>query len=75
MLTPIQKMRSAPHTVFAFGTIGLRAAWRSLRDVCRRWWQAERTRAELGVLSDVDLRDIGLTRGDIDAVANEIFTR
>lgn len=75
MLTSIQKMRSAPYTVFASGTIGLRAAWRTLRDACRRWWQAERTRAELGALSDVDLRDVGLTRGDIDAAAKGMFTR
>lgn len=75
MLTSIQKMRGAPYTVFASGKIGLRAAWRSLRDACRRWWLVERTRTELRVLSDVDLRDIGLTRGDIDAAANGMFTR
>jgi uncharacterized protein YjiS (DUF1127 family) len=44
-----------------------------LLDTCRamgaRLCQARRTRTELSALSDVELRDIGLFRGDIDAVA------
>jgi uncharacterized protein YjiS (DUF1127 family) len=47
------------------------------------WWVhyarkivlAQRTRTELGALSDIELRDIGLTRADIDAVATGAFTR
>lgn len=34
-----------------------------------RWRAAFRTRAELSRLSDVELKDIGLVRGDIDFVA------
>jgi len=34
-----------------------------------RWRAARTTRAELGQLSDVELKDIGLVRGDIDFVA------
>jgi uncharacterized protein YjiS (DUF1127 family) len=44
-----------------------------LRDICRRLWAAERTRAELGALDDVGLKDIGLYRGDIARVAVENF--
>jgi uncharacterized protein YjiS (DUF1127 family) len=43
----------------------------ALRDVCRRFWLAERTRRELSALSDVELTDIGLSRGDIPYVAAE----
>ena len=42
-----------------------------LRDVCRRFWLAERTRRELSGLSDIELTDIGLSRGDIPYVAAE----
>jgi uncharacterized protein YjiS (DUF1127 family) len=41
----------------------------------RRILLAQRARAELHALSDVELRDIGLTRTDINAVATGAFTR
>ena len=34
-----------------------------------RWNQARRTRAALEKLSDYELEDIGLSRGDIEAIA------
>ena len=43
----------------------------ALRDACRRFWLAERTRRELSALSDIELTDIGLSRGDIPYVAAE----
>jgi uncharacterized protein YjiS (DUF1127 family) len=45
----------------------------ALREACRRFWLAERTRAELGALSDVELKDIGLSRCDIHRVAVENY--
>ena len=36
---------------------------------------AQRTRTELGALSDLELKDMGLIRTDIDAVATGAFTR
>jgi uncharacterized protein YjiS (DUF1127 family) len=45
---------------------------RALRDACRRFWLAERTRRELSSLTDLDLRDIGITRGDIPYVAAQV---
>ena len=41
----------------------------------RKIMLAQRTRSELGALSDIELRDIGLTRTEIDAVATGAFTR
>ena len=52
---------------------GIRNAWRALRDACRRLWRAQRTRAELSALSDPELKDIGLFRGDIGRVCVENF--
>lgn len=40
-----------------------------------RWRAAERARRELGNMSDCELTDIGLTRGDIGAVANGQYRR
>jgi uncharacterized protein YjiS (DUF1127 family) len=45
----------------------------ALRDACRRFWLVERTRAELAALSDVELKDIGLSRCDINRVAVENY--
>jgi uncharacterized protein YjiS (DUF1127 family) len=40
-----------------------------LRGALSRWWLAERTRRELHGLPDEVLRDLGISRGDIDYVA------
>lgn len=40
-----------------------------------RWRAAERARRELGNMSDCELTDIGLTRGDIGAVADGRYRR
>jgi uncharacterized protein YjiS (DUF1127 family) len=45
------------------------AAW------VRRIAQAQRARAELSTMTDVELRDIGLSRGEIGAVANGQYRR
>ncbi len=41
----------------------------------RRLARAQRTRAELNGLTDVELKDIGLSRCQIGAVANGTFSR
>jgi uncharacterized protein YjiS (DUF1127 family) len=45
---------------------------RRVRERFARWRAARRTRAELAQLSDVELKDIGLARGDIDFVAAQL---
>ncbi len=45
------------------------AAW------LRRLVSEERARAELNSMTDVELKDIGLTRGQICAVVNGTFSR
>ncbi len=45
------------------------AAW------LRRLVSEERARAELNGMTDVELKDIGLTRGEIGAVANGRYRR
>lgn len=42
---------------------------------CERQRAAERARRELGNMSDCELTDIGLTRGNIGAVANGRYRR
>jgi uncharacterized protein YjiS (DUF1127 family) len=44
-----------------------------LRETCRRLWLARRTRTELSALSEPELNDIGLFRGDIERVAAENY--
>lgn len=41
----------------------------------RRLAEAERARRELTAMSDVELKDVGLTRGEIGAVVNGTFSR
>jgi uncharacterized protein YjiS (DUF1127 family) len=48
-------------------------ATRTLREACRHLWRARRTHAELSALSDPELRDMGLFRGDIGRVAVENY--
>ncbi len=47
---------------------GLATAWQWFR----RRWMRRRTEAELGTLSDALLRDIGIERWQIPAVAHEL---
>jgi len=63
------KARATCGTRCAQGPCALVAAW------ARKLSRAQRTRAELDGLTDVELRDIGLSRCQIDAVANETFAR
>ena len=41
----------------------------------RKWQERSRARRELQRLTDLELADIGLSRGDIDAVARGDFVR
>ena len=45
----------------------LRALWAQGREL-RRAWRSAHTRVQLHALSDRTLRDIGLSRGDIDSL-------
>jgi uncharacterized protein YjiS (DUF1127 family) len=77
MLTPRCKPTAASGQSGALAPIGstgkLCEARCSLRERCRRLWCAQRMRAELGALSDPELKDIGLFRGDIGRVALENY--
>jgi len=44
-------------------------------DFLRAWQKRSRISCQLGRMSDRDLADIGITRGDIDAVVRGQFTR
>lgn len=61
-----------------FGAITLHrlvAAIEAAPDRLRRWRRARATAAALAGLSDHELADIGLTRGQIDAVAASLAAR
>ena len=59
-------MRSGPYSLIA---AWMRKTW------MRKAMHAQRTRAALSALSDRELIDIGLHRGDIAAVTRGTFTR
>jgi len=44
-------------------------------DFLRAWHKRSRISYQLGRMSDRDLADIGITRGDIDAVVRGRFSR
>lgn len=48
---------------------------RALRNAWRVLWGARQVQAELSALSDVELKDLGITRCQIDAVAKGTFSR
>ena len=77
MLTSLSKLPAAsaqPAPVVPAGcTERPCAAKCSLRETCRRLWLARRTRTELSALSEPELNDIGLFRGDIERVAAENY--
>ena len=66
-----------------YGAAGLgqtAASTRRVSSLFKRYWDAfqerrkrERVRADLSYLSDLELNDIGITRGEIDYVASNRF--
>ncbi len=72
-MSVIESNRSVPlGAVAAFRVVSF--AERAL-DVFRAWRSAKATAVELSALSDSQLEDIGLTRGDIPGVARTLATR
>jgi uncharacterized protein YjiS (DUF1127 family) len=69
MTTALYEAPSAGTTTRGQGPCSLFAAW------LRRLARAQRMRAELNSLTDVELKDIGLTRCQIGAVVNGTFSR
>jgi len=43
-----------------------------MRKLFKRWLERRRVAAQLFAMTDYDLRDIGLTRGEIGRVVSEI---
>jgi len=57
-------------------TIGaLSDAGRHVVAILREWRRRSRERAELAALDDRSLKDIGLTRADVEFLANKPFWR
>ena len=73
----VSTIQTVPHTN-AFETVAVREARRSLRSVrrwfddVRRYFLRERTRNALMQLTDRELDDVGLCRGDIPNVLKAI---
>ncbi|MGF6308730.1 uncharacterized protein YjiS (DUF1127 family) [Bradyrhizobium sp. i1.8.4] len=66
MSTTYSPTRSARTTA---STPPVSSAFRSFWDAIQEWRKWERLRADLGSLSDRELIDIGISRGEIDHVA------
>jgi uncharacterized protein YjiS (DUF1127 family) len=61
----------------AIGLIGMTGSTRRVASFIRRYWDAfqerrkrARLRADLSELNDWELRDMGITRGEIDYIAS-----
>ena len=59
--------RARAGTVSALAVAAARALWNQGRKL-QRAWARERTRAQLQALNDRTLRDIGLSRSEIDSL-------
>lgn len=59
--------RARAGTVSALAVSAARALWNQGRKL-QRAWATERTRAQLHALNDRTLRDIGLSRSEIDSL-------
>jgi len=70
--TPAGERRSAPYGLPAHHHIAWLAA--AFDRLARPWRRRESIR-ELHRLSDRELRDIGIARGEIEGVVNELMTR
>jgi uncharacterized protein YjiS (DUF1127 family) len=69
MTTSVYETHTAYTTTRGQDPCSLVAAW------VRRFLRAQRMRAELNSLTDVELEDIGLSRCQIGAVVNGTFSR
>ena len=69
MTTALYEAATAGTTTRGRGPCSLVAAW------IRRHLRAQRMRAELNSLTDVELKDIGLSRCQIGTVVNGTFSR
>ncbi|MFQ5624452.1 MAG: DUF1127 domain-containing protein [Paracoccaceae bacterium] len=66
---------SRPLPFGAISTFRVVQFFASLREDIATWVAARRTERALRMLSDHELNDIGLSRGDIDRVANQLARR
>ena len=69
MSATVCEATAACRTACGLGPRSSAATW------LRRLVSAERARAELNRMTDVELKDIGLTRGEIGAVADGQYRR
>ncbi|UGA46235.1 DUF1127 domain-containing protein [Bradyrhizobium quebecense] len=67
MSTTYSPLNSAQATA---STPRISGAFRSFWDAIQEWRKWERLRADLGSLSDRELMDIGISRGEVDYVAS-----
>ena len=74
MTTALYEARTAYPAARGHGHRPLLAAWAQKLSP-RQFWRAQRWRAELGAMTDVELKDIGLSRSDIGAVADGRYRR
>ncbi|MEM1073909.1 MAG: DUF1127 domain-containing protein [Pseudomonadota bacterium] len=65
------------HTTYGSATIASRifALFTSIPAAIYAWNESRLTRNSLSALTDRELEDIGLTRGDIDSVADNALIR
>lgn len=74
MTTAVYDARAACPATGGQGVRPLLAAWARKLSL-RRFLQAQRMRAELNAMTDVELKDIGLSRCQIGDVVNGTFSR
>ncbi|MGL3215171.1 DUF1127 domain-containing protein [Bradyrhizobium sp. BR 1433] len=67
MSTTYHPARSAQATA---STPRIASAFKGFWDAIQEWRKWERLRADLGSLSDRELMDIGISRGEVDYVAS-----
>ena len=74
-LQTVRPLRLAPPPAESAHAAALLHALRHLSHLIRQWTMRVRSRRELATLSDYQLRDIGLTRNDVDRQLTTPFWR